>query len=417
MELHVPVPFTTDRPAIAFDHTVHDVNIQSHPKAQHFPQPTEHATTQPVNDTLKEFLAPAGFPKTYKDFVQQEWPQLTLFVTSFNDATLVTVIWPHYLMDACGHEALMRNWVRVLAGREGEVETVLGASEDVLNFIDESKAKDQEPLYLEPQRMSTLQIILFVLIFIWRKLTSPKPEARMIYLPDITYAKLKKRTLAEAQTTARITGQDPFVTDGDILTTWPAHAVMQANPLKPRPLNIFDIVDARRRLPGVSEAQGVYLQNVVFLANDIYTAEEASGSPGALALVHRRELARQASQAQTWANLRTIRDALHAGKKLLPFFGSPNSRVVFSNNVAKSDFIGITDFSSAVICQGQKSESRKNPAGTMVSYYNCPTHKSLDMIGFCYNWGKDHSKGHWLMCNAEPKAWELLEQDLRSLQA
>lgn len=38
------------------------------------------------------------------------------------DATIVSLNFPHALTDAVGLPALVRNWCRVLAGREGEAE-------------------------------------------------------------------------------------------------------------------------------------------------------------------------------------------------------------------------------------------------------------------------------------------------------
>lgn len=46
-------------------------------------------------------------PTTIKELISQDTPQLRLHITSFKDATLVALSWPHTLMDAKGYQALL----------------------------------------------------------------------------------------------------------------------------------------------------------------------------------------------------------------------------------------------------------------------------------------------------------------------
>jgi hypothetical protein len=84
-------------------------------------------------------------------------PSISLHITSFSDATLVAVVWPHMLMDASGGRALLAGWSSVLPGREEDIPMVLGAQKDILQQAaeatdDEDDGKHEE-FKLEPKRL------------------------------------------------------------------------------------------------------------------------------------------------------------------------------------------------------------------------------------------------------------------------
>ena len=169
MDIYVPNPFTKERPAVTYTHQTFDINIEDHPLAKSYPKATNNPSIQLGPEYFRSFAARKDAPETIEDFIYQDIPQLSLHITSFNNATLVALSWPHTLMDALSRKALIHNWSLVLAGKESEVSSVLGTKEDALDLaINESiENKNEEELKLRKYRLKGLNMIIFGLRFIW----------------------------------------------------------------------------------------------------------------------------------------------------------------------------------------------------------------------------------------------------------
>ncbi|KAJ2977890.1 hypothetical protein NQ176_g4118 [Zarea fungicola] len=122
--LQVPKTFKSECPDVAFVSKTYDEEIDNHSLGKLYPKSTQVASTQPLEKSIRPLLVPPGFPATFDELATKRWPQLTLFVSSFNDATIVSILWPHTLLDASAFRSLLKNWSLVLAGREDQVETV-----------------------------------------------------------------------------------------------------------------------------------------------------------------------------------------------------------------------------------------------------------------------------------------------------
>ncbi|KAL5001377.1 hypothetical protein BDV10DRAFT_182610 [Aspergillus recurvatus] len=144
LEIHVPQPFTEDRPPVSYSHQTLAVDIEDHPLAKSLPKATEVPSIQPGPESFRAFAAPHDAPATLEDFIYEDKPQLSLFITSFNNATLVALSWPYTLMDVMGQQALLHEWSLVLAGRESEVPPMLGAREDVLCAAADTAVEKEE---------------------------------------------------------------------------------------------------------------------------------------------------------------------------------------------------------------------------------------------------------------------------------
>ncbi|PHH93229.1 hypothetical protein CDD83_9499 [Cordyceps sp. RAO-2017] len=100
LEIHVPKPFTADRPGVAFTHEdLGSVSIEQHHLGRQFPKPTDGPSTHPDGELFRSFAARRDLPSTVSGLAERRTPQLSLHITSFADATLVAVCWPHTLMD------------------------------------------------------------------------------------------------------------------------------------------------------------------------------------------------------------------------------------------------------------------------------------------------------------------------------
>ncbi|KAJ5808353.1 transcriptional regulator sdnM [Penicillium riverlandense] len=422
LEIHVPRHFTAERPAVAFSHDhLFEMSIEDHPVAQRFPKPTGSPSIQPVDAEFRQFAARPDFPKTIKDSIRQDAPQLSLHITSFHNATLVALAWPHTLMDAMGQQALLRAWSLVLAGREDQVPPMLGAREDALMEATEkqsaTRAAVQEELILESKRLGYLGVMKLISRFIWDKVRNPAPELRMIYVPKNAFARLQNQSLNEAAAESITRGafeEKVFVSEGDILTAWVTRVVSLSEP-KPRPVTVGSLLNTRFRIPLLKKTEGVYIQNMTLVAYAFLSSQQARASVGSIALAHRRHLAEQATEQQTLSFLRALRQDIDAGKSPRLFFGESDSLPVLFNNLTKAELIKAANFGAAVLRQGEKTESRANPPGTMVCYYNRAVNQPTGVANAFYMLGKDYSDNYWLMGNLLPRTWTKIEEELTSM--
>ncbi|RCI11514.1 hypothetical protein L249_7718 [Ophiocordyceps polyrhachis-furcata BCC 54312] len=412
LEVHAPKHFSPDRPAVSFTHQdFSGLPIEEHPIARRFPEPTDGPSIQPISD-FRPFLAPRDYPKTLQDMISRDLPQLSLHITSFRNATLVAIAWPHTLMDAIGQQALLRSWSLVLAGREQDVPPILGAREDFLKELEDDESEEErEPLALERNRLGMLGSFAMIARFVWDRFWSPPLELRAIYLPGKTLSRLRAQAQKQIGELPENPGHDDrFVSEGDVLTAWIARAVS----LPRRPLTLVSFFNPRYRLPRLrDETTGVYAQNMTQLSFTFCSPHLAGGDLGHLALQHRRQMAEQTSGRQTLSLMRTMRRGIEAGKFDV-FFGEANALPIFYNNLTRVDLLKAVDFGPAVLSRGDSKP--KNPPGTMVMYYNQPVDGSLRGPSSFYMLGKDYADNHWLMGDLLPQAWTRIEDELRALE-
>ncbi|KAB8271706.1 hypothetical protein BDV30DRAFT_240184 [Aspergillus minisclerotigenes] len=382
LEIHVPRPFTAQQSAVAFTHNTFDMGIGRHPAACRLPKPTDGPSTQPISDDFWSFIVRADHPATIEEMIRLYVPQLSLHITSFTDATLVTLTWLHTLMDAMGSQALVSAWSSVLAGQDEEVPLVLGTHKDILAD-------------LSPNNDTFMGRIVEL---------SPGRK-----FPEDTFARLQKRIREEATESARTSDQKPFVSDGDILTAWATHTVASSMP-EPCPITLVSIVNTRFRLPLLTESGGVYLQNMALAAYAFLSAQLAKGPIGPIALSHRGHLVEQ----QTLGLLKIVRQDIKSAGSPSLFCGDTNASVLFVNNLTKMGLIKAANFGSALLSQGDKRESRSNPPGRMVTFLNY-IHPNWGRVNSLFIAGKDYDGNYWLRGDLPPQAWKIIDKELRDM--
>jgi hypothetical protein len=416
LEIHVPKSFSADHPPLTFTQCdLSTESIEEHHAGCRFPKPTDGPSIQPLSNDFGAFLAREDSPKSIKDMVQQDLPQLSLHITSFNDATLVAVSFPQTLMDAMGFQALLKSWSLVLEGREADVPPVLGARTDFLLELDQDQESKDEEFVLEKHRLRGRKKVRFVFEFLRDKVRNPDPEVRFIYLPKSAFNQLQQEPRRQVTESNKASGQDHVISEGDILTAWAARAVALAEP-KSRPVTIGGLLDGRPRIPSIANSEGVYAQNILTTTIMIIPPEISKGDLGPIALAHRRQLLEQTPEPQIRGWLRTMKEELQGGGEGLLLFGPSDGLPMLVNNLTKAEYMKAANFGAAVLRQGEATESRCNPLGTMVMNYNQPLDRPLAWPNCFYMLGKDHGDNHWLMGSLTPQVWAKLEEDLKSLQ-
>ncbi|KAK3290462.1 uncharacterized protein B0H64DRAFT_59197 [Chaetomium fimeti] len=415
--IHVPRPFTADRPAVSYSHETLAVDIDDHPIAKQLPKATDGPSVHTVpGEGFRCFAAPVGAPETLADFIHRDVPQLSLRITSFNDATLVGLSWPHTLMDVMGQQALLRGWSLVLAGREADVPPVLGAREDAICAAADSVVgeMEKEEFHLGKKRLGGFGLVKFGLRFGSDLLWNPTVETRTIFLPKATVAKL--RSLAQDDLTTS-SGEKPFVSEGDVLTAWAARAVASSLP-QPRPLTVLHAVNARFRLPSLlARAEtGVYIQNMAVAACSFLPNYVATGPLGPIALENRRHLAEQATPGQVLACLRELRQLPKTESDPSMVCGEADAVLVPFTNWTRADIFNAADFGPAVIRPGDVSSERTNPPGTIVFHHAGSMFQGPQVRNVFVLLGKDHEENCWITAMLLPRTWAKIEEDLNGLR-
>lgn len=420
--MHVPASFSEDEPDIGFTHNHLDCKIDEHPIGKRMPCPSATPRTQPLDDRLRSLLVPPGYPDSFKELVRRRYPQLALLVTTFDDATIVSWLWPHTLADARGMHAMVTNWSRVLSGRSDLVDALAGAQADALQEIEEDpKYVIKEAHVMDDLKMTSMwRKVVFVVLLLWDNFVTWGFEKRTIYVPASALAGWLSRARKEAQDAADTMGlDDAFASEGDVATAWLAQA--GSRQAHRRPMMIADVVGFRDRLPFLSNTNtpGVLVQNAVNLVFTPISASDMASSLGRVALLHRQSLKGQLETPQLAESMRRARVALRTGSTPSVFYGSPWARAILSNNVSGSNMITAAEFGAAVVRAGNTSSSatRQNPPGTATFYYGSPTSSKTDMPCFRTIWGKDRDGGLWMGANLSKKEWETVEADLATMQS
>ncbi|ATY59998.1 alpha-1,2-mannosidase family [Cordyceps militaris] len=418
LEIHVPKRFTAAEPAFTFAHNdMTRTSIHDHPTLSRLhPSSAAHAAILPVPKGKPPFAAPAGYPTTVDEMIRRRLPQLLVYTTSFRDATLVSVVWPHTVSDACGVLHLLRNWSLVVGGRQDHVSSMLGARSDIIVESDKAEpVEDREPLGLETWRLSGWPMVKWIARFAWRWARSPPVEPRTVFVPRDAMAALLARIQAEVAAMPTHAGAATFASEGDMLTAWIVHTISASEGCK-RPMAVSAFYNMRPRLPRAADG-GVYVQNMLALTFALVTAAELRGPVGPVAVTHRRHVARQTTPAQVRSFARTQRRDVEATGSLRLLFGDAAADPILVNNFLKAGFLTEVDFGAAVVRTGDAARERSNPPGTAVAYDYDVDSPPLRRLMTFYMLGKDHAGNYWFQGNLRARAWDEMETRLTELGA
>lgn len=252
-----------------------DVNIDEHLLGAHLPHPTDGPSVQSGYNECLDLLEPNQAIHSQENFIYSDHPQISLHAVSFRDATLLTLKWPHTMLDAMGRHALLRNWSRVVAGREDEVQPLMGFGDDVVARVAElDVAPNPAPSEIEVEghkRLKGVSMLLFVVRLVWALVFGPKMLPKMVFIPARKVQALKyeaRRDLQEGDPTKNPT----FLSEANIFTAWTDRMTFSYMPPEStRDDAIFSVVDMRHRIPAIfgeqpSPTGPVWVQNLVIPA-------------------------------------------------------------------------------------------------------------------------------------------------------
>ncbi|KAF5013466.1 hypothetical protein FDECE_542 [Fusarium decemcellulare] len=417
LEIYVPQKFTPERPAVRYSHEVIDMNIDDHPLARTFPKATEKPSIHPGGQAFKEFALTEGDPTSGYDLMKGDIPQIALRIVSFSDATLLSLVWPHTLMDALGLQVLLQNWSLVLAGRESEVAPILGARKDVIYDAAEPPSKTEaievepeEELHIAPKRVAGLSLVIFGLRFLWDLFWQGGIQTRTIFMPKEVMAKMRRRALEEIAATANPSDEKPFVSEGDVIAAWTTKMIAGSES-RQLPVTILNAINLRYWMKYLMNTSGVYAQNLAAGTFTFLSPTMARGPVGPIALANRQHLLAQTTQPQLRAILRVLIADNQKGDATF-LFGAPNMQLVIISNWTKAKIMQAADFGAAVIRQGETAATRKNGPGIMTHLAHSPVKQSMMTKNVMVVKGKDHEDNYWLEGSFLPQTWAIVEKEI-----
>lgn len=184
-QIYVSLKFCPKQPAITYTHDcLRQMKISHHPVAKQLPTRTPGPSKQPLpnNAAFRRLQVRKGFPTSVDALIEASLPPISLYVHSFQDATVVSLAWPHMLVDGVGNASLMRSWSLVMAGREEQVPVVTGARHDVLADLPPADS-DQDKFLVAKGLLRGVGLVGLFCQLLWEKLTDPGKAFRAIYLP------------------------------------------------------------------------------------------------------------------------------------------------------------------------------------------------------------------------------------------
>ncbi|VUC28969.1 unnamed protein product [Clonostachys rosea] len=417
LEVHVPITNNSDYKNVAYSHQVIRSNLREHPLGSLLPQPTgERGSIQEGADHFRDFSASPNVPKDFTGYLNGDVPILSCHVICFNDATLVSLAWPHVIMDGTGLQVLLNCWSHMLAGRDNAVPPILGARYDLLAHASESGFSGTQKFELEAAGACTTVRLLFNVLCdqISGFFSSQKPVNRTVYLPRRAVHKLRNQALAEIHRAIPAHEDKLWVSECDVILAWFVHTAALCEP-KPRPVTVFGAFDMRTRLPDFITKAGVYIQNMAWVLTTPINVETVTGSMGEVALAYRQSIQEQTGQPQVVAMLRKLKhlsDAGKSGNAMAMFRGPPDALLYPAGNLSKLNFIRAADFGCAVFRQGDTSPNRRNPPGTCIYHHKGFWNENRVLKKGMFILGQDWNDNYWITGWGMPDFWRRIQESL-----
>lgn len=405
----MPVEFTDKLPPFAYSHNdLSATSIDEDPIGCRFPKSTQTARIHARLPEYIQFAVEPGHPTSFGEYVKRGWPQLGLRISSFKDATLVGLTWPHTVMDGSGKKELLAAWSLVLAGREQEVPTLIGASRDVAWDIAGRYADDEIGQLVVQDQLTGLARCRFIAKLVWRSITAPAAEVRTFYAPTHIIAGFRQEAIDQLPDDPK-TGKRPFLSEGDIVAAWLLRTVVKTEP-QPSQFLLVGALNARNRVPELQQGTGVYVQNLISLYYAQFPSSVTDGALATTALSHRLQVAEQATEHQLVRHFMNKRSEIERKENgdSVKFYCGEDDRLVFCNNLSGLRIAAAADFTPAVL----PNEDGSYSSGKAVYYHfqSFPVKGAVPRNSFVI-FDKD-SSGYWIGANISKAAWAEIMHDI-----
>ncbi|KAI1268121.1 hypothetical protein F5Y18DRAFT_279061 [Xylariaceae sp. FL1019] len=416
LDYHIPERFDEKRPAFGFSRVVYDVEIGNHPLASRLPKASSKPAVVGDPEDFRSLMRRDDGPTCIEDYIYRDEPSLSMHIVSFQDATLVTLGWPHTFLDAMGRRELFQAWIATLEGRNDDVKPLHGVYEDPLKNFGVSPT---EPYMFANRVMTGWSKVVFIARIIFEQMWYPQEETRIICLPAAHVQKLRATAIADLEKLSEDKESKPFLSEGDVVSGWMTRLIVQQmeSPGSERTIQIFNAfglrsIFAKDLLPSNS----AYVANAVSAVYALVSAKDILTKPlGFVAAAVRRSIAEQGTREQLEA--RRALDLASLEKSGMPaLLGDSSMKMILISNWTKARFFE-NDFSAAVV-KGTVPQERleRSPskigrpsyiqtAGYTTSAF--PLRNAFPIIG------KDNDGNYWTSGSLRKGSWSQIEELLK----
>ncbi|KAJ0124001.1 hypothetical protein J7T55_012474 [Diaporthe amygdali] len=426
LEYHFPETTDTEKSprVVSYTHVTHSTATAEHPIACHIPnQAIGRPSVVADPDRLEGLFRPDGAPTKITDYLNKDIPQMGLHVVSFLDKTLVTVYFPHTLMDGMSMAPFLEAWILALQGRASEIKCPIGAEDCTHELSNDPLAafgvKPTAKHVLENHQMSIVGLTGWAL----RNIRSffDDLENRMVCVPASVVARLRQEAIIASAAHCKAEGGPPFLSDGDILCSWWTRIVLTSagvshNSNKTIVLNNAYslrkiLLDSQRNSEKVQDTEtatdqdSFYVSNVTAFFSVVLTAGEILQQPlHRTAIAFRDALDMQRTRPQAEAFLSTWR---RSWGKIPPIFGNWKMDLITYSNWTRANLFDF-DFSAAVLGAGEKQRPVR-PVYVQNNQFGLKLPNAFPIIG------KDRSGNYWLSGYLKKGQWGRIEDQLANL--
>ena len=402
----MPASFSEERPGFSYSHVQYDTTIDEHPLASQLPKATTHPSVQTDPAEFRSLAQRPNGPTILNDYLYSDEPPISLHVVSFEDATLLSLSWPHTFMDAMGRAALFNAWKLMLDGRENEVPPFYGFDEDPLGELGSYPTEEYILAHLLIKGFGKA-ILIFRTIF--ALLRYRRESGRIVCIPASTFATLRETALNDLPT-HNPNYRPSFLSDGDVLSAFWSKTILQEMPSTwNMTVNIMNAFGLRGVLSNdLLPPDKAYISNARSTVQAILPCSRVLSEPVSFtAAVVRRSIIEQGTRAQVeaFANLR--RKTLS-----MTIFGDSNAIFIIYTNWTKARFYEI-DFGTAVVKAAITVEQRTSKRGTP-SYIHVSrfVNSRLATRNLFTILGKDQEGNYWTTGFLREGIWEKVEKAL-----
>ncbi|KAK3713682.1 hypothetical protein LTR37_008376 [Vermiconidia calcicola] len=377
LEHHIPFRYDDARPAFTWSHKLFPIKIEEHPEISKLPDGSKHTTPTMYTgvESWKDCLYPSkALPSKLQDYLTADISPITVHIASFEDATLLTLAFPHVVMDAVAASYLLKTWAAVTAGhREAIPPFMHDSNRDIVKEIIDS--------------MSLVRF-LGTLVADWTQY--PKQDWRFICLPSEYVSRLKADAMDDCG------GQ--YLSEGDVLGAWRNRLIAKAcNWPLDKPilmLQYYSLHGVLDELPPGRAFIGNWVAKMFVMTT---TREIIEGSIGEAALHIRNSLKQQRTREQAEAFL-----TMQSQRKIM-MFGEHDQAFVGLSNIARAG-LNKLDFSGAVVGEGSGL-----PVHLHSDFF---VSSSLKLRNVGPIFGQDASGNWWMSWVMRSEAWPRVEQQL-----
>jgi hypothetical protein len=416
LEYHIPQCYDDARPAFIFTYARHEMPIGSHPLAAQFPEATGKATLFASPENFTPLVRSKATPRKLDDWIYSDNPQLFIHAVSFDDATILTVTFPHTLTDVMGIGIFMRAWSAMVRGDLTAIPTLEGFESNPLTELGKRTPAEK---YMHFDRvLNKGQLLMFVGRRLADSLWYRQEERHTIFLPARCVRKMHIKALEQLASSCDngCAKSNPFLSESDIILAWWARTLYIALGLLPsQRILVNNAFNLRTSLhDSFSSPESAYLGNAVCMSPTFLQGRQIQEeSLSNVAWKIRQSVALQQTAEQVEAVTALLKQTMEKSG-YLALIGEPGMLLLSSSNWHKAGMYGL-DFSSVVTASGKDLNSRAYGIGKP-SYVNGVLHSDLSFRNTFAVTGRDAGGNWWLNGVLRTDAWVKVRGELEKIE-